>query len=178
MDITSSLSANRLPHNNLSKASKAQRSSEKHPIEDSSTIKTKPPAPPQRSGPRYKEKFQALRERFDQVSALHEGYERDLELANTRIRKIQAENDLLLDAISITVPATPSLMHLIRPSPTGTSASMPMTSYQPVNNHHSNGHGHGHSSANGRYHDREREYDRVEPNDPSAHEPSVNGRPT
>ncbi|KIK91020.1 hypothetical protein PAXRUDRAFT_831183 [Paxillus rubicundulus Ve08.2h10] len=37
MDITSS--ANRLPHNNLSKAPKAQRSSEKHSIEE--TIKTK-----------------------------------------------------------------------------------------------------------------------------------------
>ncbi|KIK91019.1 hypothetical protein PAXRUDRAFT_831181 [Paxillus rubicundulus Ve08.2h10] len=73
-------------------------------------------------------------------------------------------------------------MHLIRPSPTGTSASMSMASYQPVNTHHSNGHGynhaHGHLSTNGRYHDLEREHDRVEPNDPSPLEPSVNGRPS
>ncbi|KAG2364670.1 hypothetical protein BDR07DRAFT_1401095 [Suillus spraguei] len=34
------------------------------------------------------------------------------------MRKLQAENDLLLDAINLTVPATPSLMHLTRPSPT------------------------------------------------------------
>ncbi|KAH7921187.1 hypothetical protein BV22DRAFT_985505, partial [Leucogyrophana mollusca] len=62
-------------------------------------------------------RFQALRERYDQVTALHNEYERDLELANARMRKLQAENDLLLDAISITVPATPSLLHLVRPSP-------------------------------------------------------------
>ncbi|KAI6023788.1 hypothetical protein BKA83DRAFT_4263906, partial [Pisolithus microcarpus] len=71
-----------------------------------------------RAGSRYKEKYQALREKFDQVNARHEEYERELELANARIKKLQAENDLLLDAISITIPATPSLMHLTRPSPT------------------------------------------------------------
>ncbi|KAI9567083.1 hypothetical protein HD554DRAFT_1022375 [Boletus coccyginus] len=134
-----------------------------HPVEEN--IRVKAP-PPQRSGPRYKEKFQALREKFDQVNALHDEYQRDLELANARVRKLQSENDLLLDAISITVPATPSLMHLIRPSPTGTSSSMPITSYThpppssypqsvPVN-------GHGHDHANGRYRDRDREYDRSE----------------
>ncbi|KAF9224128.1 hypothetical protein BS17DRAFT_780516 [Gyrodon lividus] len=188
MDTTSIASANRPPHTNFSKPSKAHRSSEKHSIEE--TIKTKPPAPPQRSGLRYKEKFQVLKERFDQVSTLHQEYERDLELANTRIRKLQAENDLLLDAISITVPVTPSLMHLIRPSPTGTSSSMPMTSYthapppqpQPVAGYHMNGHAHnhahGHPNVNGRYRDHEREHDQVEPNDPSPHEPSVNRRPS
>ncbi|KAF9233864.1 hypothetical protein BU15DRAFT_66234 [Melanogaster broomeanus] len=152
------------PHNKFSKPSKPHRisASEKLAIEET-TIKTKPPPPPQRSGPRYKEKFQTLRERFDQVSALHEQYERDLQTANARMRKIQAEND-------ITVPATPSLMHLIRPSPTGTSSSIPITSSyahpppqpQPASNHHRNGHeydhAHGLPDANGRYRDREREH--------------------
>ncbi|KAF8555856.1 hypothetical protein OG21DRAFT_1507219 [Imleria badia] len=155
-----------------------------HPAEEHARFKA--PAPPQRSGPRYKEKFQALREKFDQVSVQHDEYQRDLELANARIRKLQAENDLLLDAISITVPATPSLLHLIRPSPTGTSSSMPMTSYThtpllsypqsiPMN-------GHGYDHANGRY--RDRDYDRSEmdpvdrSNDPSPHGSSANGRPS
>ncbi|KAN0088291.1 hypothetical protein V8E55_005348 [Tylopilus felleus] len=135
-----------------------------HPVEDNARFKA--PAPLQRTGPRYKEKFQALREKFDQVSAQHEQYKCDLELANVRIQKLQAENDLLLDAISITVPATPSLMHLIRPSPTGTSASMPMTSYThpPPHSYPQSApmNGHAYDHANGRYREREREYDRPE----------------
>ena len=72
---------------------------------------------------------------------------------------------LLLDAISIAVPATPSLIHLIRPSPTSTSSSMPITSYtHPPPSHPQsvpmNGHGYDH--ANGRYRDRPREYGRSE----------------
>jgi len=156
-----------------------------HPVEENTRFKV--PAP-QRSGPRYKEKFQALREKYDQVNALHDEYQRDLDLANARIRKLQVENDLLLDAISIAVPATPSLMHLIRPSPTGTSSSMPITSYThppPLSYTQSvpmNGHGYDH--ANGRYRDRDREYARSEmdpvdrTNDPSPHGSSVNGRPS
>jgi len=157
-----------------------------HPVEENTRFKA--PAPPQRSGLRYKEKFQTLREKFDQVNTQHDEYQRDLELANARIRKLQVENDLLLDAISIAVPATPSLLHLIRPSPTGTSSSMPMASYT----HHPppsytqsipmNGYGYDH--ANGRYRDRDREYDRSEMDpvdrsiDPSPHGSSVNGRPS
>ncbi|EIW75132.1 hypothetical protein CONPUDRAFT_140126 [Coniophora puteana RWD-64-598 SS2] len=58
-------------------------------------------------GGRYKEKFQQLRERYDQVNALHDEYERNLELAKTRMRKLQEENDLLLDAIALTIPEVP-----------------------------------------------------------------------
>ncbi|KAF8448787.1 hypothetical protein L210DRAFT_838594, partial [Boletus edulis BED1] len=99
-------------------------------------------------------RFQTLRERFDQVSAQHDEYQRDLGIANARMRKLQAENDLLLDAISITVPATPSLIHLIRPRPSPTGTSMPMTSYtHPPSSYRPsvpmNGHGYDHT--NGRY---------------------------
>ncbi|OAX35190.1 hypothetical protein K503DRAFT_803014 [Rhizopogon vinicolor AM-OR11-026] len=123
---------------------------------------------------RYKEKFQTLRERYDQVVALHEEYEKDLELANARMRKLQAENDLLLDAINLAVPAMPSLIHLTRPSPTqySHSASAPP--------HRMNGHSAPH--ANGRYRpvdphdttpqerDRDRDYRDIPP------EPTANGR--
>ncbi|KAG0697920.1 hypothetical protein DFH29DRAFT_943898 [Suillus ampliporus] len=61
------------------------------------------------------------------------------------MRKLQAENDLLLDAINLTVPATPSLMHLTRPSPT----LYPHPTAPPPPPHHTNGHGASH--ANGRY---------------------------
>ncbi|KAG1747986.1 uncharacterized protein EDB91DRAFT_1245442 [Suillus paluster] len=52
-----------------------------------------------------------------EVVGLHDEYERDLELASVHMRELQAESDLLLDTINLTVPATPSLMHLTRPSP-------------------------------------------------------------
>ncbi|KAG9313227.1 hypothetical protein JVU11DRAFT_6687 [Chiua virens] len=72
-----------------------------HPNVSEESTRFKAPVA-QRSGLRYKEKFQSLREKFDQVNALHDEYQRDLDLANTRIQRLQAENDLLLDAISIT----------------------------------------------------------------------------
>ncbi|KAI6116742.1 hypothetical protein EDD16DRAFT_1591231 [Pisolithus croceorrhizus] len=103
-----------------------------------------------------KEKYQALREKFDQVNALHEEYERELALATARIKKLQAENDLLLDAISITIPATPSLMHLTRPSPTSTT---PVPQHQLGQPPHLHMNGHTYCS-NGRY--RERESERLE----------------
>ncbi|KAI6001099.1 hypothetical protein F5J12DRAFT_894718 [Pisolithus orientalis] len=79
------------------------------PAEDA--VKPKPAA--HRSGSRYKEKYlshhpnnlkpsahtvttaryQTLREKFDQVNALHEEYEKELELASARIKKLQAENE-------------------------------------------------------------------------------------
>jgi len=48
---------------------------------------------------RYKEKYQVMRERFERVNAAKEAYQRDLQLATEKIRKIQEENDLLLDAM-------------------------------------------------------------------------------
>ena len=86
------------------------------------------------------------------------------------VRMYMNSTSLLLDAISIAVPATPSLMHLVNPSPTGTSASMSMTSYTyppPLPGHAqpsgpTNGHGHEYDHVNGRYREHDREYDRSE----------------
>ncbi|KAI5995639.1 hypothetical protein EDD15DRAFT_613041 [Pisolithus albus] len=150
----------------------ANRSTQKgqRPAEDAA--KSKPAA--HRTGSRYKEKYQALREKFDQVNARHEEYERELELANARIKKLQAENDLLLDAISITIPATPSLMHLTRPSPTSTT---PVPQHQPGQPPYLHMNGHAYYS-NGRH--RESEFDRLERRDltPHGHEPAANGHPS
>ncbi|KAG1812810.1 uncharacterized protein BJ212DRAFT_433005 [Suillus subaureus] len=158
-----------------SKPQKGQRVGDKVPADD--TNKNRTPVVLPRG--RFKEKFQGLRERFDQVVGLHEELERDLELANARIRKLQAENDLLLDAINLTVPATPSLMHLTRPSPTLYSHSVAPPAAPPPP-HHINGHSVPH--ANGRYRpvdphdittlerDRDRDYRDIPP------ETTVNGR--
>jgi len=57
----------------------------------------------------YKEKFHQLREKYDQVTATNEHYQRDLERANARMKALQAEMDLLLDAMSIALPSEPAL---------------------------------------------------------------------
>ncbi|KAG2137665.1 hypothetical protein BD769DRAFT_1435314 [Suillus cothurnatus] len=155
-------------------SSKGQRVGDKLPVDDTSKNRTPVVLP----RGRFKEKFQGMRERFDQVVGSHEELERDLELANARIRKLQAENDLLLDAINLTVPATPSLLHLTRPSPTlyPHSVAPPAAAAPPP--HHINGHSVSH--ANGRYrpvdpHDtttleRDRDYRDIPP------ETTANGR--
>ncbi|KAI0047141.1 hypothetical protein FA95DRAFT_1559391 [Auriscalpium vulgare] len=51
-----------------------------------------------RQPPRYKDKFQVLRERYDQVNVLHDDYERTLQVAAEKERKLQTEIDMLLDA--------------------------------------------------------------------------------
>ncbi|KIM68195.1 hypothetical protein SCLCIDRAFT_1209610 [Scleroderma citrinum Foug A] len=139
------------------------------------------PKAAQRGCSRYKEKYQALREKFDQVNTEHEDWNRKLELANARIKKLQAENDLLLDAISIAVPATPSLLHLIQPSstsitPVPTPPHVQQHSTGQAPHHHMNGHAYSHS--NGRY--REREPERLERRDltPHGHESITNGHPS
>ncbi|KAJ7282038.1 hypothetical protein C8J57DRAFT_1711589 [Mycena rebaudengoi] len=64
---------------------------------------------------RYKEKFQALREKYDRVTAKQDEYHQDLEIANAKIKKLQAENDLLLDAMNIAATQQPSLFGLRSP---------------------------------------------------------------
>ncbi|KAG2345867.1 hypothetical protein BDR05DRAFT_94117 [Suillus weaverae] len=180
-------------HIDSSKLQKGQRVGDKVPVDD--TNKNRTPGVLPRG--RFKEKFQGLRERFDQVVGLHEELERDLELANARMRKLQAENEcahscflacvtdmlaflsLLLDAINLTVPATPSLMHLTRPSPALYSQPVAPPAGPPPP-HHINGHSVPH--ANGRYRpvdphdmttserDRDRDYREIPP------ETTANGR--
>ncbi|KAF7977829.1 hypothetical protein HWV62_2567 [Athelia sp. TMB] len=41
----------------------------------------------------YKEKFLALRQKYESVNAVHEDYVRDLGVANSRMKRLQAENE-------------------------------------------------------------------------------------
>ncbi|TDL26657.1 hypothetical protein BD410DRAFT_783757 [Rickenella mellea] len=69
-------------------------------------------------GNKYKEKFHALRTRYDNVTSKHEEYRRELEQADAQLKKLQAENDLLLDAMSIAALGQPTLLqYLISPIP-------------------------------------------------------------
>ncbi|KLO09544.1 hypothetical protein SCHPADRAFT_560056 [Schizopora paradoxa] len=83
-------------------------------------------APPRAT--KYKEKFHALRETYDLVTAKHEEHQRELELANAKLRKLQAENEpsversvglslahrapssLLLDAMMLVASGQPTLL--------------------------------------------------------------------
>ncbi|KAJ7493333.1 hypothetical protein B0H11DRAFT_2005943 [Mycena galericulata] len=65
---------------------------------------------------RYKEKFQALREKYDRVIAKQEEYHHDLEIATAKIKKLQAENDLLLDAMNLAAAQQPSMFGFLPPA--------------------------------------------------------------
>ncbi|KAJ7708764.1 hypothetical protein B0H17DRAFT_364844 [Mycena rosella] len=65
---------------------------------------------------RYKEKFQALREKYDRITAKQSEYHRDLEIATAKIKKLQAENDLLLDAMNLAAAHQPSMFGLLPPA--------------------------------------------------------------
>ncbi|KAF7356976.1 hypothetical protein MVEN_01034000 [Mycena venus] len=94
-----------------------------------STVANPPPPPPEQpaNGPflygqlpyrnsRYKEKFQALREKYDRVTAKQQEYHQDLEIATAKIKKLQAENDLLLDAMNLAASHQPSMFGLLPPT--------------------------------------------------------------
>ncbi|KAG6909812.1 hypothetical protein DXG01_015305 [Tephrocybe rancida] len=76
------------------------------------STKSKNPSHGHRST-RYKEKFHALRDKYDRVLSIRDSIEREYFIAAEKREKIQAENDLLLDAI---YTAAPELMQLVSPS--------------------------------------------------------------
>jgi len=64
---------------------------------------------------RYKEKFQALREKYDRIIAKQDEYHHDLDIATAKLKKLQAENDLLLDAMNLAAAHQPSMFGLLPP---------------------------------------------------------------
>ncbi|KAF7794977.1 hypothetical protein EIP86_006120 [Pleurotus ostreatoroseus] len=68
-------------------------------------------------GSRYKEKFQSLREKYEHVMSTHERYEKDLAVANRKLKDLQNECNLLLDAVDIAVPGQPTLQHYLNYDP-------------------------------------------------------------
>ncbi|KAI0091430.1 hypothetical protein BDY19DRAFT_930455 [Irpex rosettiformis] len=66
---------------------------------------------------KYKDKFLAMKERYEHVTSTHSKYERELAIANEKMRNLQNECNLLLDAVDIAVPGQPSLMHYLQHDP-------------------------------------------------------------
>ncbi|EKM50726.1 uncharacterized protein PHACADRAFT_264178 [Phanerochaete carnosa HHB-10118-sp] len=58
-----------------------------------------------------------MKERYEVVTAAHEKYERELALANEKIKRLQDECNLLLDAVDIAVPGQPSLLQYLEQDP-------------------------------------------------------------
>ncbi|KAF5316155.1 hypothetical protein D9619_006750 [Psilocybe cf. subviscida] len=83
----------------------------------------------------YKDKFQKMREKYDKVTLTHENHNRDLEILNSKIKKLQAENDLLLDSIDVSepdlltryFPAPSSPTHRGQPLPPAQAGHYPST---------------------------------------------------
>lgn len=53
----------------------------------------------QRSHGRYKEKYTSMLERYERASKSLEVHQKEYEIANAKIKKLQAENDFLLDTL-------------------------------------------------------------------------------
>ncbi|EPQ56183.1 hypothetical protein GLOTRDRAFT_92716 [Gloeophyllum trabeum ATCC 11539] len=80
------------------------------------------------SGTRKRERrFHQLREKYDQVTATNEHYQQDLERANAKMKALQAEMDLLLDAMSIALPSEPVLERFYNEPIYGPPAPSPET---------------------------------------------------
>ncbi|TFY67271.1 hypothetical protein EVJ58_g1718 [Rhodofomes roseus] len=65
----------------------------------------------------YKEKYFAMQEKHTQVSETREAYRKELALAEDKVKKLQDECNLLLDAVDIAAPAQPSLLHYLARDP-------------------------------------------------------------
>ncbi|KAJ3881602.1 hypothetical protein F5051DRAFT_396878 [Lentinula edodes] len=65
---------------------------------------------------RYKDKFTALRDKYEHIIMQQQNYHRDLENANAKMKKMQEEIDLLLEALMPTTPPAPSTSYIDRPT--------------------------------------------------------------
>ncbi|KII86036.1 hypothetical protein PLICRDRAFT_44486 [Plicaturopsis crispa FD-325 SS-3] len=101
---------------------------------------------------------------------LHEDHERDLAIANERIRKLQAENDLLLDAMNLAAPSQPALYQYIVQPHEPQAGPMYPHSHSPHAPQYMNGHTNGNGVSNG--HSRHRASD----SDPPDYIHEANGR--
>ncbi|KAI0758584.1 hypothetical protein BC629DRAFT_1295726 [Irpex lacteus] len=75
------------------------------------------------------DRFLAMKEKYEQVNATHTQYERELAQAAEKMRNLQNECNLLLDAVDIAVPGQPTLIHYLQHDPVPihyTTASVPV----------------------------------------------------
>ncbi|OCB86318.1 hypothetical protein A7U60_g6632 [Sanghuangporus baumii] len=69
---------------------------------------------PGKGGASHKAKFLMLKESYDTVIARHQELLRELQVANSKLKSVQAENDLLLDALGIVANTQPTLVGILQ----------------------------------------------------------------
>jgi len=151
MDASSSSQTSRLEPPRNDSGGMSSRSGDKDIVMlDARSVPSKPTPEQRQRATRYKEKFQALREKYDQVTTTHDQYKRELAIAEEKARRLQAECNLLLDAVDIAVPAQPTLLHYLArdpippqyhsytsiPIPPRDGASSPSPAIQSLREHH------------------------------------------
>jgi len=95
---------------------------------------------------RYKDKFLMLRDKYERITAKQDEYHRDLDLAMDKIKKLEAENDMLLDALGAAASQHPVPFgispHRDRPAHDAPPGPGPMDALLPEQPpHHVNGNG-------------------------------------
>ncbi|CAL1713997.1 unnamed protein product [Somion occarium] len=76
----------------------------------------RPKIPLPARGTRYKDKFHELREKYESVTQ-RQRYEHELAVANAKIRKLQNECNLLLDAVDIAAPSQDNISYYLKLDP-------------------------------------------------------------
>ncbi|KZT07171.1 uncharacterized protein LAESUDRAFT_117383 [Laetiporus sulphureus 93-53] len=112
---SSTSSISNIPWTRTPSNGKTPRPGEK--IMDDKSIFVKSTPQPGHRGTPYKEKYHAMQERFNQVSATRETARRELAIAEEKLKRLQEECNLLLDAVDIAVPAQPTLLHYLSQDP-------------------------------------------------------------
>ncbi|TFL01613.1 hypothetical protein BDV98DRAFT_567244 [Pterulicium gracile] len=63
---------------------------------------------------KYKEKFNAMKEKYERVNGIHDAHQKELDTAKEKLRLLQEENNLLLDAIHHSLEYEPSIANNLR----------------------------------------------------------------
>ncbi|KAL5513364.1 hypothetical protein ACEPAH_3763 [Sanghuangporus vaninii] len=96
-----------------SQAGPSRSSSSRHDMEGLGKFKLSS-SQPGKGGTSHKAKFLMLKESYDTVTARHQELLRELQLANSKLKSVQAENDLLLDALGIVAHTQPALVGILQ----------------------------------------------------------------
>ncbi|KAI0070702.1 hypothetical protein K474DRAFT_1669785 [Panus rudis PR-1116 ss-1] len=84
---------------------------------------------PSTKGMRYKDKFITLREEYESVSQKRLSLERQLATANEKLKKLQNECNLLLDAVDIAATSQPTILHYLEQDPVPPQYSTPQRTF-------------------------------------------------
>ncbi|KAL5492595.1 hypothetical protein ACEPAI_4042 [Sanghuangporus weigelae] len=96
-----------------SQAGPSRSSSSRHDMEGLGKFKLSS-SQPGKGGTSHKAKFLMLKESYDTVTARHQELLRELRVANSKLKSVQAENDLLLDALGIVAHTQPTLVGILQ----------------------------------------------------------------